>query len=675
MRIKFFIAFSVFVLSSALLAWAQSPQESGIDKANFDPTVSAGADFFQHINGTWIKDNPIPADMTRWGAFPQLGEKDVKELREILDQLSAVSALDEDQRKLRDFYGTAMDEAKLNREGALPLKDRFDQIAAIKTPAEMITLIAHFQATGISPLFDFGVEQDAKQSTRYIVAIGQGGLSLPEKNYYAGTDDYTQKIRSQFKEHVTRMFKLLGDSQEDASAAAGVVLNIETKLADASRSPVELRNTEALYNKKTMGQLREMSPQIDWDGYFKTIGAGELDEVIVEEPAFFRKVNELLTSIPMEQWKTYLRWHLISSTAGYLSDDFSKETFEFYGKTLRGQTEISPRWKRATQTIDRAMSEDLGKIFVQKYFPAAYKQRMGDLVENIVEAYKARIKTRDWLSEPTKKAALAKLDKVMRKIAYPDKWRDYSGLTIAPDSYVENVLRSRQFNFEYRLHKLGKPIDRTEWGMSPPTVNAYYNPKLNEIVFPAGILQPPFFNAEADDAVNYGAIGAVIGHELTHGFDDQGSLFDAEGNMQNWWTKEDRDQFHQKAQALVKQFDDCVVLGDLHVNGNLTLGENIADLGGLTIAYNAYHRSLAGKPAPAIDGFTGDQRFFMGFAQVWRGSSRPQSLRVSIRTDPHSPVEFRCDVPVSNIDAFYDALGIKEGDKMYRKPADRVQIW
>jgi putative endopeptidase len=665
----------VWFVGANLLTGAASPLQSGIDEANFDPSIPVGQDFFEHLNGQWIKANPIPPDQSRWGSFNALHEKNLKELQGILVSLSSIAGPDEDQRKLRDFYATAMDEAKLQNQGAAPLKDWMDKIAALKTAADLTPLLAEFHSSGIWPLFDFGVGQDAKNSTQYIVEVGQGGLSLPEKNYYLGTDDYTKKIRAQFKEHVARMFKLLGDPQAAAGDEAGVVLEIETKLAEVSRSPVQLRDVEALYNKKTISQLEELSPAIHWGDYFKMVGAGEVNDLVVEEPEFLTRINQMLPTVPMDQWKTYLRWHLLQSTSSYLSDDFADESFEFYGKTLRGQKQIEARWKRAVQTIDRMMGEDLGRLYVRQYFPPEYKQRMGELVGNIIAAYKERIKGADWMGAATKQHALDKLVKVMPKIAYPDRWRDYSALQIGQDSYVANVLAGRKFNFEYHVHKLGKPIDRNDWGMTPPTVNAYYNPRMNEIVFPAGILQPPFFNGKADDAVNYGAIGAVIGHELTHGFDDQGSLFDAEGNMKNWWTPDDKKRFHQKAEALVKQYDACVVEDDLHVNGKLTLGENIADLGGLTIAYNAYQRSLNGKSAPIIDGFTGNQRLFMGFAQVWRGSSRPEALRVSVRTDPHSPVQFRCDVPVSNIQAFYDAFGLKPGDKMFRPPQDRVQIW
>jgi len=655
---------------------ADAPMQSGIDKINFDTSVKPGTDFFMHVNGDWLKKNPIPPDYTRWGSFSELADRDQKQMRQILDGLmKEQGTLDPDRQKLRDLYATATDEAKLQADGATPLKVVFDHIDALASVDELADALGHMHSHGLTAVFRFGVGIDEKNSTQYIVNMSQGGLSLPEKNYYVATDADSKKIREKYREHVARMFVLLGDDQEQAKKGADTVLEIETKLAEASRTPTQLRDVEKRYNKRTMDQVREMTPRFKWDEYLKAVGAPELKDVIVGEPEFFTRVNDMLGTVPLEQWKTYLRWQLIDDTAAYLSDNFVNESFDFFGKTLRGQKEIEARWKRAVQTVDRSMGEDLGKIYVEKYFPAESKKRMQALVANLIEAYRDRIRTRDWMGQDTKKQALAKLDKVMRKIGYPDKWRDYSELKITTDSYVQNVLRARAFNFAYRLNKLGKPIDRNEWGMTPPTVNAYYNPTMHEIVFPAGILQPPFFDPKADDAVNYGGIGAVIGHELTHGFDDQGSLFDADGNLKNWWTPEDKKRFHEKAEALAKQYDACVAIDDLHVNGHLTMGENLVDLGGLTIALAAYHRSLEGKPAPVIDGFTGDQRFFIGFGQIWRSANRPESLRVRLRTDPHSPEHFRCNVPTSNLSQFYEAFGIKQGDAMYREPSDRVEVW
>ncbi len=460
-----------------------------------------------------------------------------------------------------------------------------------------------------------------------------------------------------------------------ARTAADSVLAIETKLAEASKTPTQLRDREANYNKYTVADLAKLTPNINWDTYWKAAEIGKVDELIVSQPEFFKRLNEMLDSTPIEQWRDYLRWHLIHATAPYLNDALERENFRFYSQTLRGAKEMQPRWKRAIGTIDSRMGQPLGQLYVEKHFPAESKRRMDELVKNLMAAYRERIERLDWMGAETKKQALSKLATVMPKIGYPDKWRDYSGLEIRDDSYVQNVLRAEAFDWRYRIGKLGQPVDRTEWGMTPPTVNAYYNPSLNEIVFPAGILQPPFFDPTADDAVNYGAIGAVIGHEITHGFDDQGSRSDADGNLRNWWTADDRARFTAKTDKLVEQYEACKVLGDLHVNGRLTLGENLADLGGVAIAYAAYQRSLDGKPAPVIDGLTGPQRFFIGFAQVWRGSIRDAEQKVLLRTDPHSPVQFRTLVPLSNIQAFYDAFAIKPGDTMYREPEKRVEVW
>jgi putative endopeptidase len=467
----------------------------------------------------------------------------------------------------------------------------------------------------------------------------------------------------------------LGDSPEKAAAEADTVLKIETKLAEASKTPVEQRDREANYNKFTVKELAELTPNIDWSVYFKQAGIEGVDDVIVGQPDFMKRVNELITSTPVADWQTYLRWHLIHSTAPYLTDALENENFHFYGQTLRGAKEMQPRWKRAIATIDHQMGEALGKLYVEKYFKPDAKKRMDELVKNLMLAYKDRMEALDWMGPDTKKQALAKLAAVHPKIGYPDKWRDYTTLEIKPDSYVQNVLRASAFETHRQFARLHKPVDRSEWDMTPPTVNAYYNPVNNEIVFPAGILQPPFFNPAADDAVNYGSIGAVIGHEITHGFDDQGSRSDAEGNLRNWWTPEDRSRFTAKAEKLVKQYGECVAVDDVHVNGKLTLGENLADLGGVNIAYAAYLKSLGDKEPPVIDGFTGPKRFFIGYAQSWCGSTRDAELRVQIRTNPHSPEHFRTTVPLSNVEAFYKAFDIKPTDKMYRAPEDRVEVW
>ncbi len=649
---------------------------SGVDRSAFDASVKPGENFFLYVNGTWIRHNPIPAEYSRWGAFPKLRDDNLLALREILEELSKeAKPLDGDRQKLRDLFSTAMDEAKLEQAGASPLASEFDAIAKIEDRDALIAQLGHLHLAGTPAMFGFSVSQDEKQSDRYAAHLRQGGMGLPERDYYLGTTEDSKRIRAQYRDHVAKMLSLLGDSAEAANAAGDVVLRIETRLAEASRTPVQLRDREAQYNNKTLAELTSLAPRLNWDLYLKTLDVSGVSEVIVGQPEFVERVNELLASISMPDWRTYLRWQLIHSKAAYLNGALEGEDFHFYSEVMRGVKQMQPRWKRAIGTVDRQIGEALGRLYVEKHFKPAAKQRMDELVKNLMAAYRERIESRDWMSAETKKQALAKLEAVMPKIGYPDQWRDYSKLEIRPDSYVQNVTRAQAFEVRYRLSKLDKPVDRTEWHMTPPTVNAYYNPTMNEIVFPAGILQPPFFDPAADDAVNYGAIGAVIGHEISHGFDDQGSRSDAAGNLKNWWTAEDRARFTAKTEKLAKQYDACVAVDDLRVNGRLTLGENIADLGGVAIAYAAYQKSLNGRPGPVIDGFTGPQRFFIGFAQVWRGSIRDADQRLLLRTDPHSPGQFRTLVPLSNIQAFYDAFDVKPGDAMYRPAAERVEVW
>jgi predicted metalloendopeptidase len=647
---------------------------SGIDRSNFDISIRPGQDFFQYVNGHWIEQNPIPAENSRWGSFPKLRDDNLIALKKIVESLPSDSA-DADRQKLRDFYLTAMDEAALEQNGASALASDLGAVAKLKQAADLPAVVGHLHSIGVSAPFSFGVSADAKQSDRYAAHLRQGGLGLPERGYYVGDSEDSKRVRKQYREHIAAMMALLGDSPDAAATEADAVLAIETKLAQASRPPVKLRDREAQYNKKTLAELSSLTPSFDWNAYFKAIDAPHVNEVIVGQPEFFTRVNELLASTSMKDWQAYLRWHLIHSAAPYLSAKFENESFHFYSEELRGVKQMQPRWKRALGTLDREMGDAMGRLYVEKYFTPAARARMDELVKNILDAYRQRIATRDWMGAETKKQALAKLEAIALKVGYPKKWRDYSSLKISGDSYVQNVMRANAFEVRRRLVRLGQPVDRNEWGMTAPTVNAYYNSTMNEIVFPAGILQPPFFDPDADDAVNYGAIGAVIGHEISHGFDDQGSRSDGQGNLKNWWTADDRAHFNAKTEKLAAQYDACVAVADQHVNGHLTLGENIADLGGVAIAYSAYQKSLDGKPAPVIDGFTGPQRFFIGFAQVWRGAVRDADQKLLLRTDPHSPGRFRTLVPLSNVQEFYDAFDVKPGDAMYRAPQERVEIW
>jgi putative endopeptidase len=663
-------------ISAAVCSAADAVLKSGIDRSTFDTSINPGDNFFQYVNGEWIKHNPIPPEYSRWSAGSKLRDDNLIALHEILEDLTKqAEPLTDERRKLRVFYLTAMDEPAIQRQGAAPLSESLARIGNINSSASLVAELGRLQATGITALFNFSVGQDEKQSDRYAAHLDQGGLGLPDRDYYLGTSEDSKRVRDQYREHVAKMLGLLGDAPEAATAGADTVLRIETQLAEASRTPVQLRDREKRYNKKTLLELAALAPNLNWDLYLTTIDADGVNDAIVGEPEFFERVNELVHSVSSPDWQTYLRWHLVHAMAPYLSNPFVDENFRFYNHELRGVKEIQPRWKRVIAAIDADLGEALGKLYVEKHFPPAAKQRMDELVKNLLAAYCERIESREWMGPDTKKLALVKLAAVMPKIGYPSKWRDYSDLDVRADSYAANAMRAGAFETRYELSKLGKPVDRLEWHMTPPTVNAYYNATMNEIVFPAGILQPPFFDMTADDAVNYGGIGAVIGHEITHGFDDQGSRSDAKGNLVNWWADDDRARFTAKTDRLVAQYDACAVLDDLHVNGKLTLGENIADLGGVTIAYAAYQKSLAGREAPAIDGFTGTQRFFIGFAQVWRGSVRDAELRLMIRTDPHSPNQFRTLMPLSNVDAFYAAFKVQPGDALYRTPTERVEVW
>jgi putative endopeptidase len=671
------LASTIIVLCALCYLPPAVSAQSGIDFVGLDKTVKPVDDLFQYANGGWIKSHPIPPDYSAWGIDQQLHEQNLTWLREIVDGLEKqAGTLDDNARKLRDFYLTATDAGKLNGDGVDPLKDELARIDKTQNADDLVALIAHHHLLGIDSAFSFEISPDEKQSTRYAIYLAQGGLGLPEKAYYIDDSDAELKhIRELYQAHVAKMFQLLGDSAATSAGEADVVVAVETLLAQSSRTPVQLRDIEAQYNKKSLDELKKLTPRINWDLYFKTVGADDVKEVIVQQPEFFERINVILNSVPLARWHTYLRWHLIHQAAPYLSDAFVNENFSFYGTVLNGSKEIQPRWKRALHTMDSMMGEALGRLYVELHFPPGSKQQTQEMVQNLIDAYHDRIESVTWMAPETKKEALAKLALVMRKIGYPDKWRDYSQLSIRRDSYVQNEMRAQTFEFNFWLNKLKGPVDRGLWEMTPPTVNAYYDPTLNEIVFPAGILQKPYFDPKADAAVNYGAIGAVIGHEMTHGFDDQGRLFDSHGNMRNWWTPDDQKRFEARAAGLVRQFDACIPVDKLHVNGQLTLGENIADLGGLRIAYDAYHKSLKGKPAPVIDGLTGDQRFFLGFAQSWREEDRPEALKTRLRVDPHSPERFRVNVPVSNMREFYDAFGVKPGDGLYRRPDNRVQVW
>jgi len=656
---------------------ASNNMTKAIDPANMDKNVKPGDNFYEYVNGGWIKNHPIPPEYSQYGAFTVLYENNQKELKALVDEISKKKEVKKGsvEQKIRDFYNSGMDTNSIEKLGITPIKPELEKIAAISNLRMVQKEMARMHTMGIHPLFYFYAGADEKNSTMEIANLYQGGLGLPDVDYYLNDDAASKKLRDAYVSHVAKMFELKGDDSKTASKKAHEVLDLETKLAKTSFTRIERRSPEKNYNKMPVTQLQHISPDFNWKAYFTNIGLDNPGEINVGQPRFFTGISKIMQETPVNVWKAYLEWNLLNDAAPYLSKKFVQENFNFYGKVMSGQQKMRPRWKRVMGATSSSLGEALGELYVAKYFPPESKERMLKLVSNLKLAFADRIKKLDWMSDTTKKKAIEKLKAITVKVGYPDKWRDYSKLEVVPDNYFQNIMNASKFSFNYNLNKVGKPVDKTEWGMTPQTVNAYYNPSNNEIVFPAGILQPPFFNKDADDAVNYGAIGVVIGHEMTHGFDDQGRQYDKDGNMKNWWTEADARRFQAKTEKLARLYDQYTVLDSLHVNGQLTMGENIADLGGLNISYDAYLRALNGKTPATIDGFTGTQRFFMGYAQVWRQNIRPQELAKRLKTDVHSPGEARVNIPPFNIDAFNKAFDIKQGDKLYIPKKDRAYIW
>jgi putative endopeptidase len=651
---------------------------SGIDIQYVDDSVRAQDDLFKHINGKWLAATEIPADKASYGSFDKLFDDSEEQLRSIVDGLQkSAAAKDADQQRIADLYASFMDEPALEGLGLRPLDAEFARIDTLKDKREIAGLIAHFNQIGVTAPYTPGVHQDAKDSTKYVFDLGQDGLGMPDRDYYLQHDEKMEQARKQYGLYVEKMMTLAGD--KSAAKDGRDIVALETELAKVQWTKVENRDPVKTYNKVKFAKLAALAPDYDWQMYLADSGVqGKTDYLVISQPSYISGFNKLLQRTPLPVWKTYFRWRLLNDFAPYLSKSFVDERFAFYGTVLHGIPQNRPRWKRGIALVESSVGESLGKLYVAQYFPPDAKARMDQLVQNLLAAYKADIDTLDWMSPQTKQKAQEKLAKFTTKIGYPSKWRDYSALQIAKDDLTGNVIRARSFEYNRNLNKLGKPIDRDEWIMTPQTVNAYYNPEMNEIVFPAAILQPPFFNPKADDAVNYGGIGGVIGHEISHGFDDQGSQYDGFGNLLSapgWFTKDDLDKFKAKTHALVEQYSAYEPVPGFHVNGELTLGENIADNSGIAIAYKAYKLSLGGKEAPLIDGLTGDQRFYAGWAQVWRGKTRTNDLIVGIKTDPHSPEAIRGTVPEMNQAPFYDAFGVKEGDKMYLSPEKRVSLW
>ena len=649
------------------------PLRSGIDVAGMDTSVRPQDDFFSYANGGWIETAEIPADESGWGSFNILRDTSLGQLRAIVEEVSRDPEGDTAAATIGDYYSAWLDEDRVDALGTAPLQDIFARIDALASHEDVAAFFGTSNELGLDGPFNLFIGQDVKAPDRYVVITWQTGLGLPDRDYYFDGTERGRHLRDEYVAYVEKMMSLSG--YEDSAGAAERIMALETRLAEHHWDKVENRNADKRYNKVTWAELVAMLSNFDLDTYFEGVGIGPQDYVIVSQPSYMRAVNELFPGVELDTWKEFLRLQALTSYAELLSADLADAHFDFYGRTLQGKAEQQPRWKRAIGSINANLGELLGQLYVERHFPPEAKVRMVELVDNLVLAYEESIRNLDWMSDETKAKALEKLSKFTPKIGYPERWKDYSGLVVAADDLVGNVQRARVLNHYREVDKLGQPVDRDEWFMSPQTVNAYYNPPMNEIVFPAAILQPPFFVLDAEDARNYGAIGLVIGHEIGHGFDDQGSKYDGEGNLTNWWTSEDRQRFEERTGALAAQYSGFEALPGLFVNGELTLGENIGDLGGAAIALRAYELSLQGEEPPEIDGLSGRERFFLGMAQVWRSKYRDEATELRVKSDPHSPPVFRVNGVVPNLDAFYETYDVREGDGHWLPPEERVRIW
>ena len=663
-------------LSGVVQAQTATSNQLVLESMTMDKKADPCKDFFQYSNGEWLKANPIPSDRARYSAYDEVTERNLAALKQIAEAAAKGEGKSKAAQLVGAFYASGMNEEQIEKLGAKPLEPQFAQINAIKDAQQLLTVVADLHKQGVMPLFGFSVDQDAKNTTRYIPQITQGGLGLPDRDYYLKTDAKTRDIREKYLAHVTRMFVLLGDAPEVAKQNAATVMAMETRLARASLTKVELRDPQASYHLSDLDALQKTDKKTAWSAYFNELGLAKPGQFNLAHPKFIAEAGRMVNSVSLDQWKTYLRWQLTTARARDLSSDFVNANFDFYGKTLAGTKELQPRWKRVLGTIDGMAGEAMGELYVAKFFSPEAKAGVLEMVDNIKAAMRESIGKLEWMSDTTKQQAYKKLDTILVKIGYPDVWRDYSSLQIDTGPYAANVGRAAEFEFKRNLAKLGKPIDRTEWGMTPQTVNAYYNPTMNEMVFPAGILQPPLYHVNADPAANYGNTGATIGHELTHAFDDEGRQFDADGNLKSWWTKQDEKKFLTRVKAIEQQFNEFNPIDKLHINGKLTAGENIADLGGMKIALQALHKSLERKPqAKEIDGLSVDQRFFVANAQSFRSLIRDEMLRMKLATDPHSPDKYRVIAPLANMPEFSDAFQCKGDSSPLRPMATRVNIW
>lgn len=671
------VATLAFAMLTSCAGQKEAKSTSGINLANMDTTVSAGTDFFRYACGGWNDAHPLTAEYSRYGTFDELFENSQKQLRELIEGLAAQknNQAGSAAQKIGDLYNMAMDSVTLNKQGAEPVKAMLDKIAGLKDKSEIVPMMTEMAHIGIGTYFHSYVYADPKNSSLNIFQMGQGGINLGEKEYYLDTDSITQNIREQYKLYIGKLFQLAGFSEVDAQQKVADVMEIETAIAKVSRSATELRDPEANYHKMSFDELKKTIAGIDWDAYMKGLGIQAPAELNVEQVEPIQEVARLMNTLPLSKHVSYLEYNLLDAAASCLSDDFVAARFDFYGKVLSGRQVNQPRWKRAVNSVNGMLGELVGEMYVEKYFPAAAKERMVKLVKNLQTALGERIDAQEWMSDSTKIRAHEKLAAFHVKVGYPDKWKDYSKLEIKNDSYWANVCRASEWGFNDMYSRIGKPVDKDEWLMTPQTVNAYYNPSTNEICFPAAILQPPFFNMEADDAANYGAIGVVIGHEMTHGFDDQGRQFDKDGNLTDWWAPGDADRFKERAQVMVDFFNKIEVLPGLQANGELTLGENLADHGGLNVAYLAFQNATKDAPLGVVDGFTPEQRFFLAYATLWAGNIRDEQIRVYTKSDPHSLGKWRVNGALPHIQAWYDAFHITPSDPLYVAPEKRVNVW
>ncbi|MGF7140091.1 M13 family metallopeptidase [Roseimarinus sediminis] len=669
------VSFMMMILTAVLFS-ACNPKEEpkGIDPANLDLSVDPAHDFDQYANGGWKAMNPLPGDKSRFGSFDKLRDEAEKQLQTLFDEVAAEKHEPGSiGQKIADFYKTGMDTVKIEADGAAPMMPYLNEIEALQTIKEVEELIIRYHQSGNGTLFSFFGSADKQNSDWVIAQLYQGGLGLSDRDYYVSNDKRSEEIREEYVVHMSKMFQLAGDDELQATNKAQKVMALETRLAKASMTRLERRDPHATYNKMDLVALTELSPDFDWNAFFAAMDLPGQKEINVGMPVFFKEISAMMNEVALDDWKAYLSWNVINSAASYLSTDFVDQDFYFYGKVMKGQEENRDRWKRVQGRTSSSLSEAIGQLYVARYFPPEAKERMVNLVENLRIALGERIDQLEWMGDDTKQKAHEKLATINVKIGYPDKWRDYSDLQVGTDSYLANVMRSRAFNAAYSRSKINQPVDKSEWYMPPQMVNAYYSPSMNEIAFPAAILQPPFFYLDADDAVNYGAIGVVIGHEITHGFDDQGRKYDKDGNLNDWWTAEDGQRFDERAQVLVEQYNNFNVLDTVKADGKLTLGENIADLGGLNISLQAFRN--AGKKTEAINGFTSEQRFFLSYAHLWASNVRDKELLRLTKEDVHSLGRFRVLGPLRNMPEFHAAFDVNEGDYMYLSPEERAVIW